>query len=196
MEGLRRWLRDVVPPVALIVAIDLVVTLIFFGLSASPARIGTLRPLGTIPPKVLELVLVGAGVGLAACVGARRLDYALVGLAIAFVALLDVDHLPAAFGVNQPIRPAHSFAFLALEALALGVAFRKRPEVVLVAIAAFFGHIAGDTGIFALFAPFSFDYSSIDAYRLPFGVIAAVFALAAGYVSLHRHRSTLPSHSS
>src|SRR5712692_1971340 len=188
MEGLRRWLRDVVPPVVFIVAIDLVVTLIFFGLSAGPARIGTLRPLGTIPPKALELVLVGAGLGLAACAGARRLDFSLLALAMAFVALLDIDHLPSAFGINQPIRPAHSFAFLAVEALALGAAFRKRPELVLLAAAAFFGHIAGDTGIFALFAPFSFDYSSIDAYEVPFGVIAAVFALAAGFVSRHRRR--------
>ena len=186
MEGLRRWLRDVVPPVALIVAIDLVVTLVFFGLSATPARIGTLRPLGTIPPKALELVLVGTGVGLAACVGARRLDYSLLGLAIAFVALLDIDHLPSAFGIEQPIRPAHSFAFLALEVLALGVTFGRRPGVVLVGVAAFFGHVAGDTGIFALFAPFSFDYTSIDAYKAPFGVIAVAFALAAGYASRRR----------
>jgi hypothetical protein len=195
MEGLGRWLRDVVPPIALIVGIDLVVTLVFFGLSAGPERIGTLRPLGTIPPKALELVLVGAGVGLAACVGARRLDYALVALAIAFVALLDIDHLPSVFGVSQPIRPAHSFAFLALESVALGATFRKRPELVLLAVASFFGHIAGDTGVFALFAPFSFDYSSIDAYQVPFGLIAVAFALIAGYVSRRRQRQTGTSYS-
>ena len=191
MEGLRRWLRDVVPPVALIVAIDLVVTLIFFGLSASPARIGTLRPLVTIPPKALELVLVGAGLGLAACLGARRPDFSLLALPVAFVALLDIDHLPSVFGINQPIRPAHSFAFLAVEVVALGMAFRKRPELALLAVAAFFGHIAGDTGIFALFAPFSFDYSSIDAYKVPFGVIAVVFALAAGYVTRRAQRPSV-----
>jgi hypothetical protein len=196
MEGLRRWLRDVVPPVALIVAIDAVVTLIFFGLSAGPARVGTLRPLGTIPPKVLELVLVGAGVGLAASVGARRLDFTLLALAMAFVALLDIDHLPSFFGIGQPIRPAHSFAFLAVEVSALGLAFRKRPELALLAVSAFFGHVAGDSGIFALFAPFSFDYSSIDAYKVPFGMVAVVFALAAGYVGRHRIRSTITSYSS
>jgi hypothetical protein len=189
MEGLRHWLRDVVPPVALIVAIDLVVTLVFFGLSAGPARIGTLRPLGTIPAKALELVLVGAGVGAAACVGARRLDFSLIGLAMAFVALLDIDHLPSFFGIDQPIRPAHSFAFLAVEGVALGLAFRKRPELVLLAVASFFGHIAGDTGVFALFAPFSFAYSSVDAYKVPFGVIAVLFGLAAGYLS-RRARTT------
>src|SRR5260370_8085835 len=105
MEGLGRWLRDVVPPVALIVAIDLVVTLIFFGLSATPARIGTLRPLGTIPPKALELVLVGTGVGLAACVCARRPDYSLLGLAIAFLILPDLPHPPPPFALAPPLLP-------------------------------------------------------------------------------------------
>ena len=195
MQGLRCWLRDVVPPVALIVAIDLVVTLIFFAASAAPARIGTLRPLGTIPSKGLELVLVGAGVGLAACLGARRLDFSLLALAMAFVALLDVDHLPSAFGITQPIRPAHSLAFLGVEVLALGLAFRKRPELAMLAVAAFFGHIAGDTGIFALFAPFSFVYSSIDDFKVPFGLIAAVFALAAGNFSRHSRISTTTPYS-
>jgi hypothetical protein len=188
MDGFRRWLQDVVPPVALIVAIDLVLTLIFFAVSAGPARIGTLRPLDTIPSKGLELILVGAGVGLAACISARRFDPSLLALAIAFVVLLDVDHLPSVFGVEQPIRPAHSFAFLAVEAVALGLAFRRRPELILLAVAAFFGHVAGDTGIFALYAPFSFGYSSIDAYRVPFGVIAAVFGLGAGAVSRRTKR--------
>jgi hypothetical protein len=188
MEGFRGWLGDVLPPILLILAIDLVVTVIFFGVSGSPARIGTLRPLGTIPGKVVELVLVGAGVGLAACVTAKRLDVSLLTLAIAFVALIDVDHLPSIFGIEQPIRPSHSFAFLAIEVIALGVTFRRRPELVLLAVSAFFAHIAGDTGIFSLFAPFSFVYSSISAYKIPFGIIGAVFALAAGYASRHTKR--------
>jgi len=113
MEGLRGWLRDVVPPVALIVAVDLAVTVAFFGMSLSPARIGTLRPLGTIPPKVLELVLVGGGAGLAACAGARRLDLSLLGLAIAFVALLDTqDPLIYAYCLGQAPVPEHLAALI------------------------------------------------------------------------------------
>jgi hypothetical protein len=189
MGGFNRWLRDVVPPIALILAIDLVVTFAFFAVSGSPARIGTLRPVSTIPAKAFELVAVGAGVGLAACLAARRLDLTLLTLAIAFVALLDVDHLPSVFGIGQPIRPTHSFAFLAVEAVALLATFRRRPELVLLAISAFFGHVAGDTGIFAIFAPFSFAYGSIDAYRIPFGIVSATFALAAGY--LHRRATRL-----
>ena len=144
--------------------------------------------MSTIPSKVVELVLVGGGVGLAACVSARKLDVPLLTLAVAFVALIDVDHLPSAFGIAQPIRPSHSLAFLAVEAVALGLAFRGRPELVFLAVSAFFGHIAGDTGIFALFAPFSFAYSSMSAYQVPFGIIALAFALATGYVSRRAKR--------
>lgn len=186
---MNRWLREVIPPVALIVALDLVVTVVFFALSGSSARIGTLRPLSTIPGKGFELVLVGAAVGLLACVAAWRLDPSLLTLAIAFVGLIDADHLPSAFGVAQPIRPAHTFAFLAVEAIALAVAFRGRPELVLLAVAAWFGHVAGDTGVFALFAPLSFAYDSLGPYRMPFAIISAAFALAAGY--LVRRRKTL-----
>jgi hypothetical protein len=189
MDGFRGWLRDVLPPILLMLAIDLVVTVIFFGVSGGPARIGTLRPLGTIPGKAVELVLVGAGVGLAACVTARRLDVSLLTLAIAFVALIDVDHLPSVFGIEQPIRPSHSFAFLAIEVIALGVVFRRRPELALLAVSAFFAHLAGDTGIFALFAPFSFAYGSISAYQIPLGIIGVAFALAAGHASRHTRRA-------
>src|SRR4029077_8627768 len=113
MDGFKRWLRDVLPPIALILAIDLAITGIFFVASSGPARIGTLRPISTIPAKVVELLLVGGGLGLAACLTARRLDLSMMTLTIAFVALIDADHLPSVFGIGQPIRPAHSFAFLA-----------------------------------------------------------------------------------
>jgi hypothetical protein len=181
MEAFNRWLRDVIPPIALILALDLVVTVVFYELSGSAARIGTLRPLGTIPEKGLELVLLGAAVGLLACVAERRLDLSILTLAIAFVALIAADHLPSAFGIAQPIRPAHTFAFLAVEVVALGVTFRRRPELVLLAVAAWFGHVAGDTGVFAFYAPFSFVYSPLGPYRVPFAITAAAFALATGY---------------
>ncbi len=182
MDGFKHWFREVAPPIALILAVDLVVTLVFFGVSGGQARIGTFRPVSTIPAKAVELLLVGAGVGLLACITARRLDPSLLTLAIGFVALLDVDHLPSVFGIAQPIRPAHSFAFLAVEIVVLWIAFRDRPELVFLAVSAFFGHLAGDTGIFALFAPFSFAYTSIDAYVVPFGILSAAFALGAGYM--------------
>lgn len=182
MEGFNRWLREVVPPIALILALDLLATVILLTVSGSSARVGTLRPLNTIPEKGVELVLVGVGVGLTACLTARRLDTSLLALAVAFVILIDVDHLPSVFGIPQPIRPAHTFAFLAAEAVVLGVAFRRRPGLVFLAIAAWFGHVAGDQGVFALFAPASFAYSPLGPYRIPFAIISAAFALATGYV--------------
>src|SRR5271169_1187378 len=172
MEGFNRWIREVIPPILVILAIDLATTVVLLAVSGAPARIGSLRPLSTIPDKGLELFLVGAGVGLTACLAARRLDISLLTLAIAFVALIDADHLPSAFGIPQPIRPAHTFAFLAVEMVVLGVTFRKRPELVLLAVAAWFGHVAGDVGEFAFFAPYSFAYSPLGPYRIPFAIIA------------------------
>jgi hypothetical protein len=183
MEASRRFLRDVVPPVVVVLALVLVVTVVFFALSGPAARIGTLRAVSTIPVKGAEIVLLGAAVGLLACAAERRLDATLLTLAVAFVALIALDHLPSALGVAQPIRPAHTFAFLAAEVVVLRVAFRKRPELPLLAAAAWFGHVAGDTGVFAFFAPFSFAYSPLGPYMLPFAVISVVFAIATGYVA-------------
>src|ERR1700719_5249590 len=102
MEALNRWLRDVLPPIAVIVALDLAVTVVFFALSGATARIGTLRPVNTIPAKGLELVLVGAAVGLVACLVERRIDVSLLTLGVAFVGLIDADHLPSALGIAPP----------------------------------------------------------------------------------------------
>jgi len=183
MGAFNRWLREVAPPVALALALVLAVTVVFFALSSSAARVGTLRAVSTIPEKGLDLVLIGAGVGLLACAAERRLDTSLLTLAVAFVALIAVDHLPSAFGVAQPIRPAHTFAFLALEIVALGVTFRGRPELVLLAVSAWFAHVAGDTGVFAFFAPLSFAYGPLGPYRVPFAIISVVFSIATGYVT-------------
>jgi len=193
MGSFNRWLLEVVPPIAVIVALDLAVTVIFFALSGATARIGTLRPLSTVPAKGLELVLVGAAVGIVACLTERRIDLSVLTLAIAFVGLIDADHLPSALGIAQPIRPAHTFAFLALEVVVLAAAFRGRPELPFLAVAAWFGHVAGDTGEFALLAPFSFAYSSLGDFRVPFAIVSAVFALAAGYtVRRRKKRAFLP----
>ncbi len=183
MEATRRWLGEVVLPVAVVLAVVLVVTVAFFALSGAAARVGTLRAVSAIPVKAVELVLLGSAVGLLACAAERRLDVPMLTLAVAFVALLAVDHLPSAFGVAQPIRPAHTFAFLALEMVALGATFRGRPELVLLAASTWFAHVAGDTGVFAFFAPLSFAYSPLGPYRLPFAIISVVFSLATGYVA-------------
>jgi hypothetical protein len=186
MEAFNRWLRDVVPPIAVILVLDLAVTVAFFGVSEASVRIGTLRSVSTLPAKALELVLVGAGVGTLACVAERRLDVSLLTLAVAFVALIDVDHLPSVFGIAQPIRPTHTLAFLTVEVFVLWATFKSRRELIPLAIAAWFGHNAGDTGVFALFAPFSFAYSPLGLYVAPFAIASAAFALLTGYVSRRR----------
>jgi len=193
MEAARRLLRDVVPPIAVVLALVLVITVTFFVISGSAARVGTLRAVGTLPVKVGELVLLGTGLGLLVCAAERRLDIPMLTLAVAFVALIAVDHLPSALGVAQPIRPAHTFAFLGAEMVVLPLAFRKRPELPLLAAATWFAHIAGDTGVFAFSAPLSFDYGPLGPYRIPFAIIAAAFAIATGYLVRRRRRALLSS---
>lgn len=167
-------------PILVFVALNLAVTGLYLVLSSPPSRLGTLRPSGSIPPKLAELVAVGLAVGLVACLPKRKLDYSMVFLALVFVALLDLDHLPAFLGVVQPIRPSHSLSFLALEAGSLALIVR-RTNVVVIAVAAWLAHVAGDTGVFAVFAPFSFSYYSLSAYALPLAALAGAFALLAGY---------------
>lgn len=184
----KSWASDVFPALLIFVALDLVLTLIFFGTTGSSVHIGTLRPLDTIPSKLLELAAVGLGVGLVASLASRAVDFSLITLGVGFTMLLDLDHLPAAFGVAQPIRPAHSLAFLAFVVCVLYFAIRNRPEIEAILVAAFLGHMAADTGIFAFFAPFSFTYSSLDAFRIPFAVGSIAFALLAGYLKLRGRR--------
>jgi hypothetical protein len=184
----REWLHETAIPILVVILLDLAITIIFLSISGKSARIGTFRPPNTVPPKIAELAAIGIGLGVIACISRRKPDPTLLTLSLAFVLLLDADHLPSLIGIAQPIRPAHSFAFLVLEVIVLSLTVRRRPEVQLMAVAAFFGHTAGDSGEFALFAPFSFDYSSISAYDLPLAIAAIFFALAAGYAKRRNSR--------
>jgi hypothetical protein len=150
--------------------------------------------LGTILPKLGELVLVGATIGVVSSLARRNLDLVLLTWSVAFASLMDLDHLPSALGLGEPIRPAHSIGFFLLVVAALAVFIRKQPEVEFAFAASFFGHLAADTGIFAPLAPLSFDYVPLDAYRLPFAIGAVVFALIAGLARRRKQdRGTLPS---
>ena len=181
MAPLRSWLAEVATPILVVVVLDLAVALVFLAVSGKPARIGTLRAFSTVPSKLVELGIAGVSVALVASITRRALDPSLMTLGIAFVLLLDLDHLPSLFGVAQPIRPAHSLTFLVIEAIALALVVKKG-SVVLIAVASFFGHLAADTGIFAPFQPFSFQYISLDAYVVPLALVSLVFALAAGHL--------------
>ncbi|HUK74440.1 MAG TPA: hypothetical protein VLU99_01515 [Nitrososphaerales archaeon] len=180
------WAKETLPPVLLVLFLDVAVTVAFVLLSGKSVRVGTFRPADAIPPKVAELLAIGVAVGLLECLGRGRPDASLFTFGLAFVALIAVDHFPSAFGFAQPIRPAHSLTFLVLMVSVLALAFRKRPEVPIAAAAGFFGHMAGDTGIFAPVQPFSFQYIPLAPYTGAFAVAAVVVAIAAGYTKRRR----------
>ena len=184
----RRWFSETAPPIAIYLGIGVIITLIFFAVSGEQARVGTFRSVSAILSKFAELASVGLALGLVASLGRRRIDTSLLTLGIGFVALLDVDHLPSLFGIAQPIRPAHSFAYLAVTVLVLALLIRNKLDVELIAVSAFLGHIAADTGIFAPLARFSFDYVPTEDFRIPFAVGAVVFALLAGRARFAREK--------
>ena len=195
---LRAWSSDTFPPILAIVALDLALTIIFFGFSAPSTHIGTLRAEDTIAPKILQLTSVGLGLGILASLFSRAIDMRLVTFGLAFTLLLDLDHLPAFFGIDQPIRPAHSLTFLFIAfALLYLVAARGRPEIPVIFASAFFGHIAADSGVFAFLAPISFNYASLDEFKIPFAILAVCLAIWSGYLKSKRRRleklSTVPN---
>lgn len=192
MVAVQSWLKETIPPILAVIALDLAVTAVFVLVSGKSVRIGTIRSAQTIPPKLLELLAVGLAVGVLANLG-RKPDASLVALGVAFVAMIDLDHLPSAMGVAQPIRPTHTIAFVAAEAALLLLLFSKRPEVALLAVASFLGHMAGDVGSFAPFAPFSFRYVSLSAYDVPLAIGAVALALLAGYAKRRRTGGELSS---
>jgi hypothetical protein len=167
---------------------DLVLTLIFFFVAGTSFHVGTLRPVASIPTKIIELTAVGLSVGIVASIANRALDLSMVTLGIAFTVLIDLDHLPSVFGFEQPIRPAHSLAFLSLTIIVLSLTIRNQPWVELIMISSFLAHMASDTGVFAFLAPFSFQYFSLDAFKIPFAAGSIAFAIAAGYLKF-RYRS-------
>lgn len=186
--SLQELIHGVWIPILIFVVIDLVLTAIFFVYSPTSSHIGTLRPEATIAPKVLELALVGAGVGLVACLGLRSFDLNLVTLGVAFVVLLDLDHLPSIFGIDQPIRPAHSFVFLAILLVVLYLTMGRKGNAYLptMAASAFFAHMSVDLGEFALYAPFSFNYVQLESLRVPIAIGALCLAGLAGYLKRQR----------
>jgi hypothetical protein len=191
-QKLLQLVHETAAPIIVFLAVDLGLTLVFFGISSPSVHIGTLRPVATIPLKLLELAGAGLAVGLVASLLAKRIDLGLITLAVAFTGLLDIDHLPSLFGVEQPIRPAHSIAFLAITLVGLGLVARGRYDIQAIFVASFFAHMASDSGVFAFFAPISFNYFSIQDYRIPLALGSVAFALLAGHLNL-KLRPRVPS---
>jgi hypothetical protein len=184
-RNILNWLREVSIPVLVYLLLNLTLMALALVLSQPSVRIGTLRPVGTIPLKLLELALLGASLGIVASVVERKLDIYLISLGAAFVLLLDLDHLPSVLGIEQPVRPDHTIFFLTLSFTLLLLTTRGKYEVPVISASAFAGHLAADTGIFAIYAPFSFQYVTLSDFRLQLLLLSILLALMAGFI---RHK--------
>lgn len=174
--GLRRY----VVGLAVFVGLGLAFTVASLYASAPSTKVGTLRSLGTIPIHELELVAMGVAIGLLATVASRKLSAVTFVLPVAMIVLLDLDHFPAALGLPQPIRPAHSVFFIFLVVAVLWV-LKQPPETELLSVSAFIGHLGVDNGVFPLFSPFSFTYYRLIAYRPELLAASGGIALLAGF---------------
>ena len=174
--------RDSLDVFAAFVALGLTFTAISLLASPLEVRVGTLRPLSTIPFHELDLIGTGLAISLIVMIGLRRLDLSSLLLSASFIVFLDLDHLPSALGIAQPIRPAHSFVFLALLLVILTFFFKKPAMVQLTVAASFLGHLAVDTGTFPLLAPLSYDYYSLSSVDLALYGFSLSIALLAGYL--------------
>jgi hypothetical protein len=157
-------------------------------MAPSSAQVGGTRPEETIPAHLAELAAFGLLLGAGSAVIYGRRGLPLVLLTPVLTVILDIDHLPVYLGYAQTIRPAHSLVFIFV-ALAITAVVVRALDVELVMAAAFAGHMAVDSGIFAPFSPLSFQYYQLDPYRLDFAVVAVLCALAAGVVLRMRPKS-------
>jgi hypothetical protein len=156
-------------------------------LGPSEAQVGGTRPGGTIPVHIAALAAFGLLLGLGSMAIYGRKGLHLAFLAPTLTVLLDIDHLPAYLGFAEPIRPAHSMAFIVFALAATAITI-KALDIDLIVLSSFMGHMAVDTGLIAPFSPFNFNYVQLDPYRLPIAAGAVLCAVAAGVVLRMRHR--------
>ncbi|HYC11591.1 MAG TPA: hypothetical protein VEC02_02895 [Nitrososphaerales archaeon] len=161
-------------------ALILAFTVIGMAVAPPDAQVGAARPANDIPVHLSELLAFGLLLGaMSAVIGGIR-GLPLVILAPMLVVLLDLDHLPAYIGLAQPIRPAHSFVFIAVAVVCTAIVLR-RLDLELALLSAFTGHLAVDEGLFAPFSPLSYGYVLLDQYRLPLIACSLAAALLSGY---------------
>jgi hypothetical protein len=165
--------------IALYVSLVLIFTVISIYSSPQASETGTFRALSAIPPHVLALVAGGTVLGLLAFAIFRRLD--LVLLIPSVVVLTDLDHLPSALGIAQPIRPAHSIVFI-VTAFVLVATIIRRLDLSFAVMSGFFIHLSIDTGQFPPFSPLSFNYYTLGNYQTVFVGLALASGLLAGYL--------------
>ena len=178
-------LRPVLLTAVLYAALVLVFTIISLYTRPAGSLIGLFRSTDTIPSHLLLLAAGGLALGLLPSLILRRVDLGLVILIPSIVVLTDLDHLPSALGIDQPVRPAPSFIFIAL-AVILVAPVIKRPDLSFAVMSGFFAHLGVDTGIFPPFSPVSFDYYKLADFQVAFLGVALVSALIAGYLAKGR----------
>ena len=169
--------------VIIFVTIDLAFTTIAVQSASPNDAIGSLRPIGSITPKVAQLLTVGAAVAFVPILVLRKVSPELALSALVFTPLLDADHLPVMLGIPQPIRPAHSFVFMVVVASAIYL-FIRRLDIALVAVSATMMHLAADSPSFPLISPLSvelYKLGTLEHSALLGGSI--LIAVTSGYVA-------------
>jgi hypothetical protein len=181
----RQDLRPVLLTIILYATLDLLFTWVSLYTRPPGSLIGLFRSADTIPSHLLLLAAGGVALGLISTLVFRRFDLGLLVLIPSVVVLTDLDHLPSALGIVQPIRPAHSFIFIALAFILVATVIR-RPDLSFAVMSGFFAHLGVDTGLFPPLSPFSFDYYTLGNYQAEFLALALVSALTAGYLGKRR----------
>jgi hypothetical protein len=175
----RYSFTPVLQTAALYASLVLLFTIISLYASPRASQTGTFRALTAIPPHLLELAVGGAVLGLLVYTISRKLDLVLVIPSV--VVLTDLDHLPSALGIAQPIRPAHSIIFI-VTAFIVVATIIKRLDLSFAVMSGFFIHLSIDTGEFPPFSPLSFHYYELGSYLAIFATLAVASALIAGYL--------------
>ncbi len=155
----------------IVIFVVLVLTFTFLAVSTYNASepLGTLRRFSSLLPKVFQLVAFGGLLSIVATIGMKRVRSNILVYPPLFLILLDLDHLPSLFGIDQPIRPAHSLIFLLISLIAIFAFESRRPAIPLTLMSSFLGHLGVDSPLFPLFAPISselYSFSTIISMTL------------------------------
>jgi len=179
--------RAILWTILIYAGMELTFTILSLRTSSPGSQTGVFRHLAAIPDHLGYLVGFGVALGLLGSLIYRRLDLNLIILIPVLVVLTDLDHLPSALGMSQPIRPAHSIIFIVAVVAVLALVIR-RPDIEAATVSAFFAHLSIDTGQFPAFSPISFAYYDLSAYQPEMIVAAVVAVLVAGYLGRRRER--------
>ncbi len=183
----RLELRPVLSTIILYASLDLLFTIVSVYTCPAGSLVGVFRSADLIPLHLLALAAGGLALALLSLLVYRRFDLDQLILIPSVVILTDLDHLPSALGIEQPVRPAHSLIFVAVVFILVATVIR-RPDLSFAVMAGFFAHLSVDTGLFPPYSPVTFDYYVLGNYQYAFVALALASTLMAGY--LGRQRST------